>query len=549
MFHWNKWSLAPFLYIATTASSSRSSPDGTTGCQCVFPSLIEATAAELQEGLAKGCFSSVDLVNAYVARIHEVNSTLHMVLEVNPDAWDIARQLDLERKSGLVRGPLHGLPILLKGSIGTEDKTETAAGSYALVGAKVAADSTVAKKLRQAGAIILGKTSMSEWANFRSLNGSSGWSAQGGQTYAAYYPKQDPSGSSSGSGVAADLGLALAALGTETSGSILCPSENNNIVGIKPTVGLTSRYMVIPISERQDTIGPMARTVKDAAMILQAIAGPDTNDNYTLASPFGNRLPNYVAACKLSGLKGKRIGIPRNVINTLGASSAPIVSAFEAAVSVISEAGATIVEDANFTGYDEYLKSSIPQTVVAADFISNIASYLSKLKTNPNNLHNLEDIRRFIQHSPLEDYPSRDTGIWDLALDRGLNNTSPEFWQLHLQSLYYGEEGGLTGALSRNKLDAVILPTVLADDIPAIIGSPVITVPLGSFPEGTPIEYNPRGNLVEKAPGIPFGISFLGPKWSEESLIGMAYAFEQRTLARKKLQRYIEPKSDLSSVL
>ncbi|EAW17744.1 putative amidase [Aspergillus fischeri NRRL 181] len=472
-----------------------------------------------------------------------------MVLEVNPDAWDIARQLDLERKYGLVRGPLHGLPILVKGNIGTEDKMETAAGSYALVGAKVAADSTVAKKLRQAGVIILGKTSLSEWANFRSLNGSSGWNAQGGQTYAAYYPKQDPSGSSSGSGVAADLGLALAALGTETSGSILSPSENNNIVGIKPTVGLTSRYMVIPISQRQDTIGPMARTVKDAAIILQAIAGPDKHDNYTLASPFGSHLPNYVAACKLSGLKGKRIGIPRNVINTLDASSEPIVSAFEAAVSVISKAGATIVEDADFTGYDEYLNTSIPQAVVAADFISDIASYLSKLKTNPNNLHNLEDIRRFTQQSPLEDYPSRDTGIWHLALASGINNTSPEFWPLHLQSLYYGEEGGLTGALSRHKLDAVILPTALAYEIPAIIGAPAVTVPLGSFPAGTPIEYNERGNLVEKAPGIPFGISFLGPRWSEESLIGMAYAFEQRTLVRKKLQRYIEPRSDLSMLL
>ncbi|RHZ63575.1 putative amidase [Aspergillus thermomutatus] len=548
MLHWSVWFPAPFLYTAITVSGSGSWPNGTTDCQCVFPSLIEATAAELQEGLTKGCFSSVDLVNAYVTRIHEVNSTLHMVLEVNPDAWDIARQLDLQRNHGLVRGPLHGLPILVKGNIGTEDKMETAAGSYALVGAKQAADSTVVKRLRQEGLIILGKTSLSEWANFRSLNGSDGWNPQGGQTYAAYYPKQNPSGSSSGSGVAADLGLALAALGTETSGSILLPSENSNIVGIKPTVGLTSRYMVIPISQRQDTIGPMARTVKDAAMILQAIAGPDENDNYTLASPFGSRLPNYVAACKSSGLKEKRIGIPRNVINTLNASSEPIVSAFEAAVSVISEAGATIVEDTNFTGYDAYLNTLIPQAVVAADFISDIASYLSKLRTNPNNLQNLEDIRRFTQQEPLEDYPSRDTGIWDLALGNGINNTSPEFWPLHLQSLYYGEEGGLTGALSRHKLDAVILPTALASDIPAIIGSPAITVPLGAFPEGTPVEYNPRGNLIKKAPGIPFGISFLGPRWSEESLIGMAYAFEQRTLMRNKLQRYIELRSDLRSI-
>ncbi|KAL2010788.1 hypothetical protein VTN00DRAFT_3506 [Thermoascus crustaceus] len=519
---------------------------------CTYPPLISATSEKLEAGLKDGCFTSVDLVNAYVARIKEVNSTLHMVTEINPDAWDIAMQLDLERKSGNVRGPLHGLPILIKGNLGTKDRMETTAGSYALAGAKVPADSTVAAKLREAGLIILGKTDLSQWANFRSFNSSNGWSAYGGQTYAAYYPKQDPSGSSSGSGVASDLGLAFAAIGTETSGSIISPSEMSNIVGIKPTVGLTSRYMVVPISERQDTVGPMARTVKDAAKILQAIAGKDPNDNYTLASPFNTAkdLPDYVAACNLSGLVGRRIGVPRNVLTTWASnSSSPLIEAFESAISVIAGAGATIVEDANFTAFDSYVKSSIPDSILYADFISNMAKYLAGLKTNPNNLHTLAGVRRFTRNFPLEDYPDRDTGIWDSALAANITNTSPEFWSLYQKNLYFGGEGGVLGALERNNLDAVILPTDFAYAVPALVGAPAITVPLGAYPKDTPVQYNSRGDLVQVAPGIPFGISFLGAKWSEELLIGMAYAFEQMTLVREKLDRYIAPRTELADVV
>ncbi|KKK26510.1 hypothetical protein ARAM_001004 [Aspergillus rambellii] len=505
--HWRLWPFLLALFMGVLESKRHPQ-------RCSFPVLIDATSIELQDGLRRGCFKSVDLVKAYIARITEVNSALNAVLEINKDALEIAEQLDQERKQGRIRGPLHGLPILIKDLIGTSDGMETAAGSYALVGAKVREDATVVTKLRENGAIILGKTSLSEWANFRSLNSSNGWNARGGQTYGAYYLNQDPSGSSSGSGVATDLGLAAAALGTETSGSIILPGEKSNIVGIKPTVGLTSRYMVIPISERQDTIGPMARTVKDAAMLLQVIAGVDVKDNYTLASPFGKSPPDYAAACTLSGLKGKRIGVPRNVINTLGNPRTPTISTFERAISLIAGAGATIVEDANFTAYNAFLQSQAPSIVVAADFLSS--------------LPRLEDIRHFTMHSSLEDYPSRDTGLWDLVLLARVNNTSPEFWSLYQQALRFGEEGGLLGALSRNKLDAVILPSYLASSIPGIIGSPIITVPFGAFPKATAVRYNSRANLVQEAPGIPLGISFLGAKWSEETLIAMAYAFEQQ---------------------
>jgi amidase len=450
-------------------------------------------------------------------------------------------------------------------------ETLIAAGSYALVGSKVRADATVVKKLRDSGAIILGKTSMSEWANTRSRRPSNGWNARGGQTYAAYHDQQDPLGSSSGSAVATDLSLTFASLGTEvsdlnsstgwltlmalalkTSGSILLPSEKSNIVGIKPTVGLTSRYMAIPISERADTIGPMARAVRDAAMVLQAIVGQDEKDNYTMVSPFSNNYPDYVAACNPNGLEGKRIGIPRNVIEALpsilGDAARPIISSFERAVAVIEKAGATIIEDANFTAYDAYRISSAPAQVLAADMLSGLPKYLVALNSNPNNLQSLADIRNFIQHSPDEDYPAWDTDLWDMALLAGMNNTSPDFWPIYQQALYLGEEGGLLGALSRDNLDAVVLPTSLAGDIPGILGSPVITVPFEAFPADISVKYSERGDLVNAAPGIPLGLSFLGPKWSEESLIAMAYAFEQRTLSRGTLHRVVEPSTELKDV-
>jgi Asp-tRNA(Asn)/Glu-tRNA(Gln) amidotransferase A subunit family amidase len=302
-----------------------------------------------------------------------------------------------------------------------------------------------------------------------------------------------------------------------------------------------------------DTIGPMARTVRDAALVLQAIAGQDANDNYTSTSPFQTGVPEYAAACDMAGLQGKRIGIPRNVLEALfrirhGVAS-PIISSFEKAVETIRDAGATIIGDANFTAYESYLKSDAPSRVIAADILSGFATYLSELSSNPNNIHGLEDIRKYTQRSAEEDYPARNTQQWDMALFAGINNSSPDFWPLYQQSLCFGEEGGLLGALARHNLDAVVLPSSLASDIPSIVGTPVITVPFDSFPANTSVLYNGRGDLVDAAPGIPLGISFLGPRWSEESLIAMAYAFEQRTAARDRLSRVIEPLTELQDIL
>lgn len=447
--------------------------------------------------------------------------------------------------------------MLIKNNIATADQMNNTAGSWSLVGAKVPRDATVAAKLREAGAIILGKSNLSQWANYRSSNSSNGWSAYGGQTYGAYYPGQDPSGSSSGSGVATSIGLAWAALGTETDGSIVSPSEVNNLVGIKPTVGLTSRSLVIPISEHQDTVGPMARTVKDAAHLLHAIAGPDPYDNYTTAIPWAkNKMyankPDYVGACKLDALKGKRIGVPRNAIFYGGDSTAPILAAFESALDVLRSAGAVVVDQTNYTAWDQFLESlQGPSIVLDGDFAPDLANYLAQLTYNPNNVTSLEDVRNFTQHFPAEDYPARDTYYFDtsIAQSKNFSNTDAQFWAAYQKNLYLAGEGGLLGALSTYNLDAVVIPTFSASSISAAIGGPIVTVPLGAYPPNTTVVPNGYGDLNATAPNIPFGVSFAGKLWSEESLIGFAYAFEQRTMVRKAIKPYIQPSIEIQDVV
>ena len=411
-------------------------------------------------------------------------------------------------------------------------------------------EATVVSKLRNAGAIILGKANMGEWAQMRSRRASSshGWSAYGGQVHAAYYPVQDPHGSSSGSAVAVSVGLALGALATETSGSIVNPAERNNVVGVKPTLGLTSRNMVIPISLRQDSIGPIASTVKDAAYLLAAMAGKDKLDNWTSAQPFETP-PDYVKVCKYSALKGARIGIPRNGIDYfLDNLTAPIMSAFEEALQIIRDAGATTTDPANFPSFDVPAFSRNSSIVLGTDFIAGLSEYLSSLVSNPNNVHNLNDIARFTRHDPRERYPDRDTYVWDRELARNLTNSSPESFQAYQANLRMAEEDGILGALDKYNLDALIMPTFAAFHLPAIAGLPVITVPLGFYPADTPVVMNAKGTMVSVGPGIPFGIAFLGRRWSEETLIGLAYAFEQRTMVRRRMRPLISPSFELGDI-
>ncbi|KAI0446133.1 amidase signature domain-containing protein [Xylaria telfairii] len=471
-------------------------------------------------------------------------------MEINPDARRIAQQLDVERAEGQHRGPLHGLPVLIKGNIGTKDRMQTNAGSYALQDTILPADSTVASKLRAQGLIILGKTSLTEWSMFRSSNSTHAWSPIGGQIYGAYCPKQCPGGSSGGSAVATDLGLAWAALGTETSGSIVSPSERNNCVGVKPTVGLTSRYLVVPVSEHQDTVGVMARTVRDAARLLQVIAGVDPNDAYTFASPFQERVPDYVAACKCAGLEGKRIGIARNVLDSSAQEISHTIKAFEAAISAMAKAGAIIIDNANFTSYEKWAAMKY-NPVTRADFASDIADYLCRLEGNPKRIHNVEDIRAFTRSHPEEDYIHRDTATWDMIIDKNMTNTSQEFSSWYNENLAHGDEGGVIGSLKKHSLDAVAMPSAVAFPIPALVGTPIITVPLGITSNDVPIELEKGWDVVEKGPGIPFGLSFLGPKWSEETLFEMAYAFEQQTLTREAIARgqIISASVDLADII
>ena len=376
-------------------------------------SLSNANIDDLNVLQAKGIISSVDLVNAYINRIWEVNGKLRAVSETNPDALKIAEERDVERAEGLVRGPLHGIPILVKDSIATIDELNTTAGSYALLGARPRYEATVVRKLRNAGAIILGKATMGEWAQFRSsmMTSSHGWSALGGQTLGAYYPLQDPHGSSSGSAVAVSVGLAAGSLATETSGSIVNPAERNNIVGIKPTLGLTSRNMVIPISIRQDSVGPMAQTVKDAAYILSAISGRDQFDEWTSTQPF-EEVPDYTRACKHKALKGARLGIPRNGISLfLSDTTAPIMAAFDDALRIIKNAGADIQDNTDFATFDEPAFSRNSGIVLDTDFSSGLADYLSKLASNPNDVHTLDDLIRFTKCHPGEGVTDHDVSL------------------------------------------------------------------------------------------------------------------------------------------
>ncbi|KAF2702951.1 amidase signature enzyme [Pleomassaria siparia CBS 279.74] len=509
-----------------------------------IPSLLNISSDELLAGLSTGLFTSVDLVNAYTQRIHNVNSKVHAVLELNPDAHLIATTLDGERSKGRLRGPLHGLPVLIKGNIGTLDRMQTNAGSWALQNSTLPADSTIVTKLRDQGLVILGKACLTEWSMIRSSNSTHGWNAITGQTWGAYCEKQCPGGSSGGSAVAADLGLAWATIGTETDGSIISPSERNNVVGIKPTVGLTSRHLVVPISERQDTVGPIAGTVKDAARLLHVIAGSDDNDAYTLASRHADNPPDYLKACKLEGLQGKKIGIPRNVIKALLKDCCYMMPEFETAIGTMKKAGAVTIEDADFTAFSKW-QARKHNPIPSADFVVNLAQYLEKLHHNPQNIHNIHDLRTWTQNCPKEGYPRRDTAVWDGAIEEGMSQDSLEFSTVVEENEYLGGEGGILGALERHELDAIVLPSKIAFSIPALVGSPIITVPLGVTPEGTPIQNEDDWDVVETGPGIPFGISFLGHKWEEEKLIEMAYAFEQRTLVRGTLKRIIEPIADL----
>ncbi|KAI0357728.1 amidase signature enzyme [Trametes cingulata] len=513
-----------------------------------FPDLYEASIAELQEGLQKGLFTSVDLVKAYFARIDEVNlqgPTLRAVIEKNPSALTQAAQLDRERKLSGPRSALHGIPILLKDNIATlhSEGMNTTAGSFALLGSVVPRDAHVAAKLRAAGAILLGKANLSEWANFRG-NVPSGFSGRGGQASSPYVPLGDPSGSSSGSGIGAAIGLAAAALGSETDGSIVSPSSVNNLVGIKPTVGLTSRDGVVPISEHQDTVGPMARSVADAATILSIIAGRDPRDNFTLAQPLV--VPDYTKALNVHALRGARLGVPRKFVALLDDVR---VAAFNASLATLRRLGATVVDPADFPDSEELLASNNETVVLSTDFKVDVERYIAGLVEVPTGVKTLADLIAFnIAHADEELVPP----FWtDQSQFIASENTTVDqaFFDALAADKDLGQTRGIDGALRAFKLDALLLPTDIASSPAAIAGFPIVTVPLGFLPADTPL--SPAQPTRESGPNMPFGLSFLGTAFSEFELISFAFAYEQATHTRLKVRAFPAaiPKTQLADIV
>ncbi|XP_006462056.1 hypothetical protein AGABI2DRAFT_151641 [Agaricus bisporus var. bisporus H97] len=426
----------------------------------------------------------------------------------------------------------------------------TTAGSFSLLGSIVPDDAGVVKRLRRAGAIILGKANLSEWAHFRG-NLPSGWSGRGLQCTNAYFPNADPCGSSSGSGVGASIGLAAVTLGTETDGSITCPSSNNNLAGIKPTVGLTSRAGVIPISAHQDTIGPMTRSIADAAIVLSVIAGKDPNDNFTLAQP--DRVPDYTRALRKDALRGKRIGVPRHVFlnNSISGDDPSINVAFEQALNVIRRLGATVVDPADIPSAEEIVRSNNETVVLDTEFKVQLNQWFESLIENPSGVRSLADLIQFNDDNPdLEEPPqfTDQSQLIEAQRTQGFDDT-------YFTALAFNEELGATrgidAALQRHKLDALVLPATGFTTVPAaIVGYPIVTVPLGFFPDNVPIG-RAGPNLVYPAPGVPFGLSFFGTAFSEFDLIGFGYAYEQATKTRLTRRAFPDaiPKTQLEDVV
>ncbi len=485
--------------------------------------LDELTITQLQEGMAAGRYTARQLVDSYTRRIEEIDRNgpaLRSVIEMNPEAGSIADALDAERKAGKVRGPLHGIPVLIKDNIDTGDRMMTTAGSLALEGASAPRDSSVAARLRAAGAVILGKTNLSEWANFRSTKSTSGWSARGGQVRNPYVLDRNPCGSSSGTGAAIAANLASVGVGTETDGSIVCPSSVSGLVGIKPTVGLISRAGIIPISKTQDTAGPMTRTVADAAAVLTALAGPDPADPATARA----RVADYLKALDAGALKGARIGIPRK---RYFGYSPKTDEAVNEAIRVMRQQGAVIVDPADIptaAGLED-----CEFEVLLYEFKDGLNAYL-RARGPGGRVKSLEDLIAFNAKEAARELPFFGQEILEMAQRKG-PLTSAAYRKAMTTCRTRSRALGIDAVMTRHRLDALVAPSggpawpidlvngdhfLGASSTPAAIaGYPNITVPAGYVQE------------------LPIGISFIGRAWSEARLIGLAYAYEQATKHRR----------------
>jgi amidase len=475
--------------------------------------------------MRSGKYTSLSITKKYLDRIQDIDKdgpAVNSVIEINPDAQAIATQLDRDRKAGNIRGPLHGIPVLIKDNIDTADRMMTTAGSLALLGSTPPQDSFVAKRLREAGAVIIGKTNLSEWANFRSNHSSSGWSGRGGQTKNPYVLDRNPCGSSSGSGAAAAANLCAVAVGTETDGSVVCPSTANSLVGIKPTLGLISRAGIIPISHSQDTAGPMCRTVTDAAILLGALTGVDPRDKATAASQ-GKAQASYTQFLDPNGLKGARLGIVRK---NFGFNDA-VDKLLNDLIGEIKKMGATIVDPADIPTAGKFDDSEME--VLLYEFKVDLNAYLAGLGPKAP-VRSLKDVINFNESHRDREMPYFGQDLFVKAEAKG-PLTEKAYLAALSKNRLMTRANGIDFVLGKHKLDALIAPTggpawptdwINGDHFTggyssasAVAGYPHITVPAGYVH------------------GLPVGISFFASAWSEPTLIKFAYAFEQATKVRK----------------
>ncbi len=466
--------------------------------------LEEMTITELQAKMKSGELTSTAITEAYIKRISEIDPKIHSVLEINPDALKIAAQMDKERKKGKLRSMLHGIPVLIKDNIDTADKMKTTAGSLALMDApRPKQDAFLVKQLRKSGAVILGKTNLSEWANFRSTKSVSGWSGRGGQTNNPYVLDKNPCGSSAGTGAAISANLAAAGIGTETNGSIICPSVRCGLVGIKPSLGLVSRAGVIPIAHSQDTAGPMARTVSDAAILLGVLVGTDKNDSIT--SDAGKGKSDYTPYLDKNGLTGARIGITRSAFGRNPKSDA----IYEPHIKALKDAGVTLIDvvfpQVPTMGADE---TNLLQFEFKTDLNKYLAGRKSKYKT-------LADLIKFNDENKDKELPIFGQEIFIDSEKRG-GLSEPAYIQALHRLKFATQANGIDAVMAKDNLDAIFSPSGGGTwGIAAIAGYPYITVPAGFLD------------------GIPVGAAFFGREFSEPLLIKFAYAFEQMTKMRQ----------------
>ena len=525
------WTRRRFLNLAAAGAAA---PALLTRCRSnQSPSLLrtrtgfeleESTVAQLQEAMRSGRLSARSITEMYLNQIQELDRrgpVLRAIIEVHPDALEVAERLDEERREGHVRGPLHGIPVILKDNIDTADRMTTTAGSLSLEGSIAVGDSQVAARLREAGAVLLAKANLSEWANFRSNRSSSGWSGRGGQCRNPYDLSRNPCGSSSGSAVAVSANLAPLAIGTETNGSVVCPAGVCGVVGIKPTVGLVGRSGIIPISHTQDTAGPMARTVTDAALLLGALTGIDPLDSVTRGSQ-GKSYSDYSSFLDRRGLKGTRTGVVRQFFGSHPAVQETMARSLE----LLRREGSVLIDNVELP--DRRQTGSAPLTLMLFEFKAGLNAYLSRLGPSAP-VRTLQEIIVCNEEHRAVEMPNFGQELFIQAQEKGAL-TDPEYLDALNKSLLLAREEGIDKAMDEHDLDALVAPTGgpawkidLLNGDPSSGGSSSPAARAG-YPNITV----PAGN----ARGLPLGISFFGRAWSEPQLLRIAYAFEQSAHAR-----------------